>query len=792
MQLPKPQQLKDEGGAELIPYALMPEPGIIQTKHGELIACWAYRGRDLETASPSELHTARLRVNNVVRRLTGGWTVHVDMLRYPLAGYEQSAFDAPVLQLLEHERAERLGQPGATLSSINVISVVWSPPIPHAIKARRLLYTTEGPDGTHDLQNLATEAVNEFRSHCDEIEGNLQSVFYAQRLQTERLNERVIIDRQLQFIAACLSGYNHPMRLPPVPMYLDTLLGFEIGTGIELQVNEARTAVIAIDGFPLDAHPQILADLERLPFGYRWSNRFAVLDNSEAVASLNRRRRYWAQSTKTMADTVMNRDSPMAIDRDALNMVDDAAEAAAEVRSGIVRSGIYTSVVIVRADTPNALDKQVKTVRQVLQDNGFNARREDINGPEAFFGSLPGNTGFNIRDQQVNSFNLADMIPSSNAWEGSARAPCPYYPKNSPPLLRGLTTGKSLFNLNLHVGDVGHTLVAGPTGYGKSTLIAAIIANFFRYPGAQGVVLDNKRSLMPISLPCGGVHYDLGSDHQQVSAAPFADLSTPARRAWADDYLRVCAELNGLTVSVGQQNELTAAVNRVAASGGRSFTDMRAEIQDAELREALKYYPLDGALGSMLDGTEETNPTAPLQCYETEELLKRPAKAIIPTLMYFFDQFERRLTGRPTLLVISEAWTVLLIEAFRERLRGWFKRLRDKNVAIILDTQQLSDIANSPIREVIFENTLTKILTPNAQALDTYSRPFYEALGLEEHHMALLRDATPKQDYLYWSTAGRRLFQLNLGPAQLAFCGATGEENITALRECIAEHGTGR
>ena len=38
-----------------------------------------------------------------------------------------------------------------------------------------------------------------------------------------------------------------------------------------------------------------------------------------------------------------------------------------------------------------------------------------------------------------------------------------------------------MHTLNLHVQDVGHTMIAGPIGAGKSTLSAFILAQFLRY-----------------------------------------------------------------------------------------------------------------------------------------------------------------------------------------------------------------------------------------------------------------------------------------------------------------------
>src|SRR3712207_7287794 len=42
---------------------------------------------------------------------------------------------------------------------------------------------------------------------------------------------------------------------------------------------------------------------------------------------------------------------------------------------------------------------------------------------------------------------------------------------NTPPLLYCQTIGNTPFRLNLHFGDVGHTIIIGPTGAGKSVLL---------------------------------------------------------------------------------------------------------------------------------------------------------------------------------------------------------------------------------------------------------------------------------------------------------------------------------
>ena len=49
---------------------------------------------------------------------------------------------------------------------------------------------------------------------------------------------------------------------------------------------------------------------------------------------------------------------------------------------------------------------------------------------------------------------------------------------DTPPLLYCQTTGNTPFRLNLHYTDVGHTLIVGPTGSGKSVLLGTLQSAF--------------------------------------------------------------------------------------------------------------------------------------------------------------------------------------------------------------------------------------------------------------------------------------------------------------------------
>ena len=153
---------------------------------------------------------------------------------------------------------------------------------------------------------------------------------------------------------------------------------------------------------------------------------------------------------------------------------------------------------------------------------------------------MPGNPYANVRQPIVHTLNLAHMMPVSAVWagpEGNAHL-------HAPALMMTQTRGSTPFRLDLHVGDVGHTLVVGPTGAGKSVLLALLALQFRRFIGAQVDLSTRAARPAPPCWQCGGALLDLALD---------GDAGVPAagrhRQTRGD---RLCARMgDGLLVNEG-------------------------------------------------------------------------------------------------------------------------------------------------------------------------------------------------------------------------------------------------
>ena len=338
---------------------------------------------------------------------------------------------------------------------------------------------------------------------------------------------------------------------------------------------------------------------------------------------------------------------------------------------------------------------------------GFAGRVETVNTLEAFLGSLPGHVVPNIRRPLVHSLNLADLMPSSSTWPGLATCPSPLYPPNSPPLLYGATTGSTPFRLNLHVGDLGHTLIFGPTGSGKSTLLALLAAQFRRYKNARITVFDKGRSLFALAKAAGAGHYDLGGDTGSPGLCPLAKLDSHADIVFAEDWIEACFQLQqGTPPTPRQKEEIHRAVKLMQETKdgqGRSLTNFVTTVQDKDIRAALGTYTIEGSLGHLLDARSDGIKASAFTVFEIEDLMALGERNLIPVLLYLFRHFERSLSGAPSLLLLDEAWVMLGHPVFREKIREWLKVLRKANCAVVLATQSLSDAVRSGILDVLLK-----------------------------------------------------------------------------------------
>lgn len=760
----------------LLPYALV-DDGILLQQDGSLLAGWSYRGPDTMSAAPAEMDALSARLNHILR-FGSGWMVQCDAIRSRAPGYpEPGAFPDPVTRAIDDERRQQFMDEGAHFESDYFLTLTYLPP--HEMEERAKGWLFEGNSASNH-KKTAAQHLDRFRLKLDAFENVFGQLFQTERLRRTTIvddyGEKHVHDRLLRYLRRCISGVDHPFALPEIPCYLNEVLACEdFYGGLEPRIGRKHICVVAVDGFPRMSSPGMLRELDQLPIEYRWNTRAILIDPEEARRMLDRHRRKWRSKIRGWKDQIF-RTNGGAIDVHAEEMSVDAEQAMGVAAAGDVQFCQYSANIICLDKDPDRLYESTRLVMKTVQNLGFSCRIEDVNAVEAWRGSLPGDGYSNVRRVLLHTLNLADMIPITSVWAGLRENPSSLMPKSSPPLLYAVTGGATPFRFNLHVSDLGHTLVVGPSGAGKSTALGLIAAQWFRYPGAQVFAFDRGYSIWMLTEAVGGEFYDLAGPKSQLSFCPLRDIDDEADVAWAVGWIEVLCDLNGLRFAPKHRNAVAEAVKQLRLSPTRTLTELSANVQDIEIREALQHFTVMGPLGTLLDADYDSLGDGRMLAFETENLLQLDDKAVIPVLLYLFRRIEQRLDGSPSLILLDEAWSYLRHDLFRDRLKNWMKTMRRKNAVVVLATQQISDVANSQIADVVLENCPTKILLPNAEAKNPGSRDFYSRVGLNERELEILQVSIPKQHYYVVSNLGRRLVNLGMGKVALSWVGVNGRE----------------
>jgi type IV secretion system protein VirB4 len=764
--------------ADWLPWAGLVAPGIVLNKDGSFQRTARFRGPDLDSATPSELVSITARLNNALRRFESGWALFVEAERGKAADYPHSTFPDGLSWLVDEERRAAYESAGSHFESRYRLTLLWMPPAEVKARATRVLLETPQRKAIDWREHLAT-FIGETERFRGLLEGVMTEIAWLGDSDT------------LSYLHGTVSTNVQPVSVSETPFHLDVLLAdCALSGGLAPMLGEAHLRCLTVRGFPPSTWPGLLDDMNRLGFAYRWMTRFLFMSKAEAEKGLTRLRRQWFAKRKSvialLRETIFQQESSL-VDSDAANKAEDADAALQALGSDQVAFGYLTTTVTVMDADPTVADEKLRAVERTLQGRGLVTIRESLNAVEAWLSSIPGHVYANVRQPIVSTLNLAHLLPLSAVWAGPSRNEH----LDVPPLIVTRTDGATPFRLVTHVGDVGHTLVVGPTGVGKSVLLAMLALQFRRYPDARVFLFDKGHSARATILGLGGEHYDLGHDGA-IAFQPLAHIDNDGMRAWAAEWIGGLLTHEGLELTPEVKGSVWSALASLASAPieQRTLTGFSVLLQSNHLRQAMQPYVLGGACGRLLDADHDRLGEAAVQGFEMEELM-HGRTAVLPVLSYLFRRLEERFDGPPVLLILDEAWVFLDDPTFAGRIREWLKTLRKKNVSVVFATQSLADVQRSSIAPAIVESCASRIFLPNPQASEPQIRGIYESFGLNDRQITLIAQAQPKRDYYYQSRLGNRVFDLGLGPVAIAFAAASRLEDLRAI-DRVLERSSGR
>ena len=742
------------------------ESVVVVQKNGSLQMTYAFRGQDIESFSYSYVAVIFEYFNSQIKRLGDGWMVSVEAQRFIMRDYPESDFDSVAALLVDKERAKEYRSTGEHYDSCYYLNFVYKP-------------ESEVKQGIVNKFYKETVKTLQIQKEIENFTKTIEQI-------TNVLSGRLIIRplnryETVEYLHSTVSMTRHSFILPEDGgfLFLDKIINdSSLEVGSTLRLGEYYIPIIEINDFPIRTYPAILNELNKLTLEYRWVSRYFPLSKKQALDELVKYQQQ-AAGSKTSAKQFAG-EFAMGIKDNLENhsgvATQNEAESAQEEIGGDTNgAGYYNSCVMVwDKDYTQALAK-AREVQKVIEQNQFSCKEEIIGNFDAFRGMMAGNVTSDIRRPMITSGNFTHTLPFSAIWSGIEHNRflgeiCGI----DKPLICCSTDYGANFYLNLNDGDVGHTIILGPTGAGKSTFLQLIEISALKYPDIQIFIMDYGLSCLTLTLAVGGTY--INPADSTVCFQPFADIEDKLEFQWACTFVLDILALQGIKADPQMKVAVNGAMTAISVlpKEMRTFTAFcqNLEYVDKEgkriLHDALNQYRIEGRFGKIFDGNKTSLSTSRWVMFEMEKIMGLGEDCSAPALLFIFHYLEKSFTGRLTFFIMDECWFGLQNPAISGKMKEYLLTLRKKNVFCIFATQNPSMVAESSLGSVIIQNCPTHIFLADPAANEKGMRESYSALGLKDEEIVLLSFSKKKRDYYLKCPSGTRKFQLSLGPIELA------------------------
>lgn len=781
-----------------IPYRRMIDKNTLLLKNGGFARVFEIINKDLDYVD--DIDKILKNLNETLKEVNSGVVFHYETQKIPVKREEEKISEfSPIPTIIGHKMRSELFKKKKFYKIRHYLTISYLYDYTKEKNIDEFLFN-EGIFKKKDYLKQFDNLIKEFNRKLEDI------LF---RLEYAVLDIKVLENSELLNFLYRTINPNLPLvnlKVPPLSFPIDEWLScsqMKIENGA-IKANDSYTKVVSIKLFPSEVVPQIFSELEKLKFSFRSVTRLIGLSKEEAISSIKNIEKYQFGKRYNMIQIVLNafNNTRGNIDNGNENRIKktyEAKYAREELEADKVSYGYYTFAVIISDKNLKKLNEKVNLVIRIINRHGFTCLDDKLNVKDAYFGAMPSNIKQNMRKSPMNSESLGYMLPISSVFEGND-----WDERINAPNLFDTITNDRIFHFNNKVDkDVGHTLVLGPTGKGKSVLLGTMVLNFLKYESkifsnkngknyekspAQVFVFDKGASSKVLTMASGGRFYDLGSENH-MAFQPLRNIHKLKDMEFAMDWVMglIAQEDENLAKDVVNRKKIYDALLSLAKmeSKMRTISTLVKLVQIPKLKEALRVYSQEGIYGSYFDSNSDVIENTNFLTFEMGAIMEKP-KVLLSILEYLFFKIENEKLGKdiPTLIILDECWVFLRHERMKAKIEEWLKVLRKANAEVVFATQSLNDIEKSSIAPTIKDACMTKIFLPNENALSTHKK-LYEGYNLSQIAISTIDKAFGQRQYLYNSKYGTRLFELNLSKLELAYVGA-GDDTSKSVIENLS------
>jgi len=531
-----------------------------------------------------------------------------------------------------------------------------------------------------------------------------------------------------------------------------------------LDVGDTRVKVLTMKEPPAATFALLLEDVYTIPCEFIACLEWRRIPNDRARRDIQTRRRHFFNKRVSLINYVVETrpDDKMLTDPSADETVTGLGNALTEIEVNGHFFGECSLTLALFDRDPAVVERASAEAVKVMATHDGTVVPETYNLLNAWLSIVPGNSAHNLRRLALLETNYADL--SFLFTLDTGERVCPHLGREA--LLTFETRHRTPYFFNLHVDDVGHTVVAGATGSGKTFALNTVVTHAQKY-NPYTVIFDLGHSYRKLATLFRGSYLEIGLRQPDVRINPFALDPTPENLHFLHAFVRVLLEgADAYRLSDPEDRELYEAIENVYvldAPQRRLFTV--ANLLPRSLAGRLSKWIEGGRYADLFDHVEDTLTVQRFQVFDFEAARAYPA-VLEPLLFYVLHRVNERLTaagetGQLTLCVMDEAWRFIQHDRLRAYVQEALKTWRKRNAAMLLATQSIDDFASADLLRTVIESCPTKLLLANP----SFDRTRYaELFQLNEMELDLLSELIPRRQLLLKRPNLSKVLTLNVDP----------------------------
>lgn len=771
---------------------------LIINKDGSILAGFEFDGLDRYSSTSNDLDLATKYFENSIKILderNSMWSIF-DKRKLNIDALSQ--ISNPVANFIEEEWLKDLNKKNLSIVK-NFIYISFSsisssnPQLLNWKSIFKLIFASLNNffSGEKELtfeKKLIDQNIFEFESQLDSFEKNLK-VLNAKRLTDENLifelSQRINLSKGND-IYSSIGGIrfplNHILGSDSIKRGENGILEFIGSMGNKL------IAMLTIKSYPAAIMNSDLEKLIDIHGQFSIIHTYKFIARDDAKNSLMKKEQYYLSRIKSpfvqMVEKISGVESTK-IDLGQLSLANDSRDALISMSTQEINFGYHTMSIMILGDSIIELDKTRKAVSEVIRNLGFGLINEVLHQIGSFMCCIPGANNIMFRSSLVSTSNLANLVLLRSVTPGipNNKYLTEQRGKNSEHLCTLSTTSGVPEFFNFHVGDVGHFLIVGQSGGGKTTFVNLLVSMWQKYYPCKTIILDKDMSCYLTVKALGGHYISLSTN---ISSS---EKMNPLH--WLSDKSKIPSLLSWIAglLTTFDQSKLTPDQfesihqallmlsnnfdGNVTLSHLKQMLDGMDRSLSSRLSPWLRGENNEHTLGSFFDNPSDTfienfrNSKTGIICIDIGTLLADQYLSR-PVVEYLLMCIDSSIDGKsPAFIYLEEAWYLLKDDRFRSQFENWIKTMRKKSSLVGLSTQSVSDITKIDISSTINDNIKTKIFLPNIQ-IDASYEIYNKFFGLNDEHIQMLKTMTPKKNYLLCQDLRFRNLEVDLPFSVLA------------------------